>query len=103
MDVLENHQYRVARGKPLDLSQLRLKRLLLAFLWCEIEGCVTVPDGNPEQIGEQRHRGSEVIGAFRKQRLQLLQPFCGSVIAAQVCRTFELGDARMKGAVLAMR
>jgi hypothetical protein len=86
MDVLEHHQYRVTRGKPLDLSQLRLKRLLLAFLWCEIERCVTVPDGNPEQIGEQRRRGSEVIGAFRKQRLRCSKfAVCLRVMVAAKC------------------
>jgi hypothetical protein len=51
MDILEYHEYRLPRGKALDLGQLRVQRLLLSLLGRQVKSRIRLAGRNREQAG----------------------------------------------------
>ena len=75
----------------------------LRFCGREVERRITLASGNREQVGEQRRNPAEIIGRLRQQSFELVEPLFGRVVSAEAGGAFEVGDNRVKGAVLMVR
>jgi hypothetical protein len=51
-----------------------------------------------EQRRDQRHRAVELIGATRQQRLELIEPRLGRIVALEASSALQLLDHRMQRA-----
>ena len=97
------HQHGLPRRQALDLHQLGMERLLLALLCGELQGWIAVAGWDREQVCQQGDGLAEIIGTEGQNGFQLGKPLLGRILAAKPSRTFELGDARIKRAILVVR
>src|ERR1700757_5355297 len=102
MQILENHQQRLALGQTGDLSQQRLECFLLLALRRELESRVAVVQRHGQQFGQRLHV------AFRRrvrcnEHLQFIEPRCGRVVSLETGYSFELPGEWEERAVLTMR
>jgi len=100
MNVLEHHQEGLTLCQSFDLSQLGMKRSLLLLLRREIEWRIAVACRDGQQVGQEKDGRTEVVGSPCEHCLQLFETLCVRVLAAEPRRPFELGNARIKCAVL---
>jgi hypothetical protein len=102
VDVLVDHQHRPLPGQELELPEQRLGCPLLPPPWREIEGWVPAGGRDRQQIGQERHIVDGRRGR-REQRLQLLEPRLGRVVAFEPGRAGELADDRVQGIIAVVR
>ena len=103
MDVLKRHQHRLPCRQSLDLHQLGMERLLLALLWGEVQGRITVAGRDREQVREQGDGLAEIIGALGQDGLQLGKPLLVRILATKACRPLKLCDGWVERAILVVR
>src|SRR5215469_3894073 len=100
MHVLPHHQHWPLRRQSFDLSQLRMKRLLLSLLGGEMERRVAIAYLDRQQVGQRWDGLAKVVSALREHRLQLREPLLRCILASKASGAFKLRDVWIKRAVL---
>src|SRR6516162_6646586 len=101
MQVLKDHQYRLSPRQRLELAQQCRQCPLLLALRAEVERREPFAAGKRQHLGDQREIAR--LRPVPEQRLQLVEPCCGRVVAAETCGALQLADKGVQRTILIVR